>query len=490
MDMRRPAAASSDDAPASAPTGSVRAGTVLGRLSRMLPLAVAALAAGGCVIQPNHGSASPERVVLYEGATLIPGDGQAAIVDSAFLVEGEKVTRVGRKGGMALPRGAARVDLSGKTVMPTLVNAHSHPGYQNGLINAQENYSYDNYLADLNRSLYSGVGVVMSLGIDKDELGLKIRADQRAGKVGGAQLLTAGRGIGAPNAGPGGAAYAGIAYEATTAAEVRRFVREIAISRADQVKIWVDDRVGRAKALSQDAYTAAIDEGHAQGMKVSAHVFYHADAVGLVGAGVDSLAHLVRDQEMSDELIAVIVRKGTYVMPNLAGAELFFKRPPDDPHLIAMMRAILPQHMFARAERPRPYYQNPADTQRAEVNFAMQLRSLARLNAAGARIILGPDTGILDNFFGVTEQRELELMVGAGMTPAQVIVAATSRTAEYLGLADAGSLVPGKNADFIVLDANPLDNIKNTRLISKVFMKGTEVDRPALAASILRAGTR
>jgi imidazolonepropionase-like amidohydrolase len=374
---------------------------------------------------------------------------------------------------MTLPKGAARVDLSGKTVMPTLVNAHSHPGYQNGASNSQQNYSYDNYLADLNRSLYCGVGVVMSLGIDKDDLGLKIRADQRAGKVGGAQLLTAGRGIGAPNAGPGSAAYAGIAYEATNEAEVRRYVREIAASRADQVKIWVDDRAGRAKALSPDLFTAAIDEGHKQGMKVSVHVFYHADAVGLVGAGVDSLAHLVRDQEMSDELIAAIVRKGTYVMPNLA----------------AMMRTILTPQMFARAERPKPYYQDPAATQRAEVNFAMQSRSLAKLNAAGARIILGPDTGILDNFFGATEQRELELMADAGMTPAQVIVAATSRTAEYLGLADTGSLVPGKNADFLVLNANPLDGIKNTRLISRIFVKGIEVDRPALAASILRAGT-
>jgi len=467
----------------------MRVCAVVARLVKVLPMAVLALVAGGSAAQVTYGSASPERAVLYEGATLIPGDGQAAIVDSAFLVEGERITRVGRKGQMALPKGAARVDLSGKTVMPTLVNAHSHPGYQNGASNSQQNYSYDNYLADLNRSLYCGVGVVMSLGIDKDDLGLKIRADQRAGKVGGAQLLTAGRGIGAPDAGPGSAAYAGIAYEATNEAEVRRYVREIAGSRADQVKVWVDDRAGRAKALSPDLFTAAIDEGHKQGMKVSAHVFYHADAVGLVGAGVDSLAHLVRDQEMSDELIAAIVRKGTYIMPNLAGAEVFFKRPPDDPNLIAMMRAVLTPQMLARAERPEPYYQDPAATQRAEINFVMQSRSLAKLNAANARIILGPDTGIRDNFFGATEQRELELMVGAGMTPAQVIVAATSRTAEYLGLADTGSLVPGKNADFLVLNANPLDNIKNTRLISKIYLKGTEVDRLALAASILRART-
>ena len=456
----------------------------------MLPLALVAVASVGCATQATKGSLSPERVVLYEGATLIPGDDRAAVLNSAFLVEGEKITRVGHKGELTLPKGAERVDLSGKTVMPTLVNAHSHPGYQNGPSNSQQNYSYENYLAVLNRSLYCGVSVVMSLGIDKDDVGLKIRADQRAGKAGGARLLTAGRGIGAPNAGPGGTAYAGVAYEATTVAEVRQDVREIAASRADQVKLWVDDRGGRAKELSPEMYAAGIDEGHRQGLKVAAHVFYHVDAIGLVDAGVDSLAHLVRDREMSEDLIATMVRKGTYVMPNLAGAEIFFKRPPDDPKLLALMREILSPQMLARALHPAPYYQDPAATQRAEVNFAMQSRSLAKLNAAGARIILGPDTGILDNFFGATEHRELELMVNAGMTPAQVIVAATSRTAEYLDLADTGSLVPGKNADFLVLNANPLDDIRNTRLISKIFVKGVEVDRPALAASILRAGTR
>ncbi len=101
---------------------------MLPRLLRMLPLALVAVATVGCATQATTGSLSPERVVLYEGATLIPGDDRAAVLNSAFLVEGEKITRVGRKGELTLPKGAERVDLSGKTVMPTLVNAHSHPG--------------------------------------------------------------------------------------------------------------------------------------------------------------------------------------------------------------------------------------------------------------------------------------------------------------------------------------------------------------------------
>jgi len=119
-------------------------------------------------------------------------------------------------------------------------------------------------------------------------------------------------------------------------------------------------------------------------------------------------------------------------------------------------------------------------------NYSSIHGSLAKLNAAGARIILGCDTGLPDHFHGYAEQRELELMASAGMTPMQVIVAATSRSAEYLKLADSGALIPGKRADFLVLDANPLDDVRHTRRISRVFMKGVEVDRTALRASLIK----
>ena len=441
-------------------------------------------------VEQQSGASKP--VVLFEGARLIAGDGSAPIDDSAFLVERGTITRIGRKGGLTFPPGAKRVDLSGKTVMPTLINAHGHPGFQRGLTYSAQNFTRENIIDDLNRALYFGVAVVMSQGIEKGELTYQIRADQVDGKTGGARLLIAGRGIGAPNAGPGGAAYAGIAYEVTTEAEIRRAVQELAAKKVNAVKIWVDDRLGRAPRLSPALFRAAIDEGHKQGLQVTAHVYYHSDAVALVDAGIDGLAHLVRDKEMDDALVAAIVKRNVYVMPNLGGAErsTYTAPPPwmDEPFLLGLLQDTVSPAVIQRM-RGSFAARDPAVVERARPIFANMQRSLAKLNAAGARLILGSDTGLEDHFFGYAEQRELEQMAAAGMTPAQVIVAATSRSTEFLRLSDMGTLAPGKSADFLVLDANPLDDIRNTRRIAKIYLKGVEVDRAALRAGLSDGGS-
>jgi imidazolonepropionase-like amidohydrolase len=427
-----------------------------------------------------------QAAMLYEGARLIPGDAQAPIDASAFLVEKGVITRIGRKGEVTAPAGAARVDLTGKTVMPTIIDTHGHPGFQKGLTYTGDNFTRESIVEDLNRGLYFGLAVLQSQGIEKGEALYQVRADQQAGRIGGTRVLIAGRGIGAPKAGPGAAAYAGIAYEITTEAEARRAVQELAARKVDLIKIWVDDRNGRAPRLSGELSRAVIEEGHAHGLKVNAHVFYHTDTVELVNAGIDGLAHMVRDKEMDAALIASIVKRNVYVMPNLGGMErqTYAELPPwlkDEDPLFGMLQATVAPAVLQRMRNA--YAKVDANAiPGARERYAILQRSLAKLSTAGARIILGSDTGLEDHFFGFAEHRELALMVEAGMTPAQVIVAATSRPAEYLGLKDTGSLVAGKSADFLVLDANPLDDIRNTRRISKVYLKGVEVDRAALSA--------
>jgi imidazolonepropionase-like amidohydrolase len=444
-------------------------------------------------VQPVGAQARPPTApVLYEGARLIPGDGSQPIASSAMLVENGMISRIGAKGSVNAPAGASRVDLTGKTVMPTLINAHGHPGFQRGLTYSADNLTRENIMDDMNRALYFGVAAVQSQGIEKGEVFYQIRADQEAGKLGGARLHVAGRGIGAPNAGPGGAAYAGIAYEVTTEDQGRKAVQELAARKVNLVKIWVDDRNGRAPRLPSNIFRAIIDEGHKHGLQVNAHVFYYTDAVDLVDAGINAIVHLVRDKEMDDTLVASVVKHNVYVMPNLSPewgtyAELPHWLKDGDP-LMKLLQESASQPVL---DRMRKTYENrnPATLERTRTGYAILQHSLARLAQANAKITLGCDTGLEDHLFGMAEQHELESMVKAGMTPMQVIVAATSRPAEYMKLDKMGTLAAGKEADFLVLDANPLDDITNTQRISKIYMKGAEVDRASLRPSLTRTFT-
>jgi len=249
---------------------------------------------------------APAQTIFFEAARVIPGDGSAAIENAAILVDGGMIVRIGRKGEIVAPPGAVRVELDGKTVMPAIISPHVHPGFQKGLTYSVENFTRENILADLNRELYFGVSTVMSLGIEKGDVMDRIRADQAAGRLGGARLLIAGRGIGAPNAGPGAAAYANIAYEITTEDQAKRAVEELAARQVDIIKIWVDDRGGRAPKLPFALSHTVIEQGHARGFKVAAHIFYHDDAVEL------AVTHGAEERQALDQVVARLGKQAAF----------------------------------------------------------------------------------------------------------------------------------------------------------------------------------
>ena len=447
-------------------------------LGGMLALVTAAVA-----------TAQPRVDLALVDGTVITVDGRNTVTQAIAIADGT-IVAVGTSAEIRALAGAdARVvELAGKTVMPALISTHVHPGFQKAATYVAANFGRDSVMNDLDRALYFGISVVLSQGIERGDVLYRIRADQAAGTLGGAKLLLAGRGIGAPNAGPGAAAYAGIAYEITTETEARRAVEELAANRVDIVKVWVDDRNGRAPRLRSALYGAVIDAAHGRDLRVNAHVFYHSDAEGLVAAGIDGLVHLVRDVEMSDALVAEIVARNVYVNANLSNPRRSTEvgippwLTPADP-MFALLQASLAPELIAKIEAS--FRQRDAQAAAAaRERYAILERSLRKLDAAGAKVVLGADTGVEDHPFGVAEHLELEAMVDAGMSPAHALVAATSRAAEYLQLADRGSLVPGKRADLLVLDASPLDDIVNTRRISRVFIGGVEIDRAALRSRL------
>ena len=385
--------------------------------------------------------------------------------------------RWAREGTLKIPAGAARVDLSGKTVMPALLDPHVHLGYQKGITYSAANFTRANVIDQLDRYAYAGVAAVLSMGTDLGDLPFELRAERAPGR---ALLFTAGKGMASPDAGPGNAELKPSAYALTSEAEARRAVREQVAKKVDFIKVWVDDRNGTVKKTPPEIYRAIIDEAHKLHTRVVAHVYYLEDAKGLARAGIDAFAHLVRDQEMDDESIALVKEHHVFMMPNLGLAESRTHAEPaawlDEP----LYRETTPAGLV---ERVRASYaqRTPAAVEAAQKTYRIMQRNLAKLNAAGAVIGFGADSGAVPDYFhAYNTHRELQLMVEAGMTPVQALTAVTVTSAEFLRLTDHGTLDAGKTADFLVLDGDPLSDIANTRKIAKVYLRGQELDRAAM----------
>ena len=293
------------------------------------------------------------RVTLFEGARVILADGRP-LENAAFTVAGSQFGQVGHVGEVPVPPGTTRVSLAGKTVMPAIIDTHTHLSRTREML-----------LDDLRQRAYHGVGAALSLGQDPGDLPFQIRSESET-MPNAARFRTAGRGITMPEPGR-----TDIPYWITTEAEGRKAVQELAAKRVDLVKIWVDDRDGMYKKLPPELYGPIIDEAHKNGLRVTAHIFNLSDAKGLLKAGIDAFAHGVRDMDVDDEFVAMMKqRRNVVLVPNL-----------------------------------------PARDGATAQAFALQARNLARLAKEGVTIALGTDGNTPSGPHG--EMEDMGLLVAA-----------------------------------------------------------------------------
>jgi imidazolonepropionase-like amidohydrolase len=469
--------------------------------------AVAALAAYSAILflgQPVEVLAQANETALYEGARVIVGDGSAPIENAAILVENGKFTVIGPRGQVQAPAGAARVDLTGKTIIPTFVNAHQHIGPGRGspaFFDMQAGRQA--YIQQLHVLAYGGTAAATSMGWDT-EAALQIRAEYFPNA---ARLLTSYRGAGVPLGQVKKMQEAHSAGRDTrmdedlsdstvwlwTKTQAEIYVQEQAYKRVDFIKLWVDDRLGTELHLSPDVYRPLIERAHQHDIPVFAHMFYQADAKDLALAGIDMLAHPVRDSVVDDEFVRImrdhhVVQQTNFQLPWSytmadADASLYW----EDPLFLETSSPTAAQRYREQARTRASIvrtHEGQLDVDGRKFNEEIYQRIVANLKkeyAGGVKIAVGTDGG--GTFAPHLDMRLL--VKDVGLTPMQAITVATKNAAEALDLDDLGTVQAGKDASFVVLNANPLDDIKNTAKIADVYLKGHKVDRQMIKKTYL-----
>ena len=398
-------------------------------------------------------SASAQVTVLAH-ATLIDGTGAAPQNDVTLVMENGRIRDLGSSARIAVPSGATVLDLTGKFVVPGIINAHGHVGA--------------NRDPELRQYALYGVTTTTSMAVDADDIA-EYKAEQKRGNLRGARILT-------------------VKYrfmsttEYNTPESARAKVDEIVAKGADFVKVWIDSQNGRIAKVSPEVTAAVMDQARKHGKITMAHIYEYVDARRMVDQGVNILVHNVRDQELDADFISTLKQRNISVVSTLTREEGMFVYADlpawiDDPFF---RKGLSADRLTLLKTKKREEQANDPELARNRRAFALDTINLKKLSNAGVRIALGTDSGgAADRYFiqGFFEHRQMELMVQAGLTPMQVIQAFSKGASEALGVdREFGTLAKGKAADLLVLERNPLDNIANMRGVQAVYLGGKKFE--------------
>ncbi|RFM30301.1 amidohydrolase family protein [Deminuibacter soli] len=434
--------------------------------TQLLWIGLVLTAVGACKgMKRNH------TITIFKGATIITVD--SVLQQASLAIQDDTIAGIFSAGDPIAPD-ATVIDYTGKTIMPMLINGHGHLGLLQGDSAVSGNYTRENIIRQLKKYASFGVGSVMSMGTDH-ALIFPLRDSSQKGLIPGATIFTAGYGLGVNGGGPP-PGFADKVMRPQGIPEAIKDIQQLAALHPDLVKVWVDDFSHTAPKMKEDIYDAIIQEAHNQHLRVAAHVFYQEDARRLVNAGVSVLAHSIRDTVISDSLVLAIKQKGVFYIPTLTLDEYNFAYGGDAYWLNdAFFKRSLEPGVWERLSSAAFKEKQLKDSTRQKkiTAFKNAVTNLHKLDSAGVTIVLGTDSGAQPvRAQGFSEHLELELMEAAGVSPMHVIQAATINAARMLQVTNRGNIAIGKKADLLVLNGNPLNDIRQTRNIAAVWKNG------------------
>jgi len=443
-------------------------------------LFAAILSAGSTLLHGQQG-----RVTVLDGARILDGNGGPPIEDGRLVIQDTRVVAAGPQSTVTVPSGATRINATGKTIMPAMINVHAHVGYEGYTTWGARNHIVENVLDHLQREAFYGVAAVTSVGSSPTAMSLQFQRDQQAGKFPPAARYLFMPGMAPPNGGPDhilreATNELGVINEVMTPEQAKAAIQKMADQQIRHVKMWVDDRGGTYPKLTPDVYTAIVREVHGRNMTVHAHAIQLADQKAVVAAGADVLVHMVQREPIDAEFRALLREKKPYWATVITLGDAVEVCHQDPFFEDALPRSLVTK-IRATTERRSLQAHCAPPSPNAGTREKILAQNFPLMIDAGVKLVLATDTGIHPGHtFGSGEHVELARWVQLGLPPAQAIVAATKTPAQLMGLTDLGTLTPGKRASFIVLDANPLDDIHNTRRIADVYLDGVKFDREAV----------
>lgn len=416
------------------------------------------------------------EVKVLQDFTLIDGTGRPPAMHVSMIIDNGRIRWVGPALEVRVPAGAEKIELAGKFVMPGIINLHGHIGNTVDLTQDAKFFTRENIAQNLKTYASYGVTAVLSMGADQDLI-FRIRDEQRSGRPSVTRVYTAGQGF-VFKGGYGG--LAGVNPQVATVADVNAELDSLAAKNVDIIKLWMDDHLGTQKKMPYDIAKAIVDGAHRHHLRAAAHIFYLQDARQLVDDGVNGLAHMVRDKPVDQALIDGMKKHGTWQMAATLSREAsMFIYGRDAPFLaLPFFSRSVSENVLKTLKSPayQQTVRSDPEFSRYQGFFEMAKKNLKTLAGTGVHYGMGTDTGPRGRFPGYFEHWEMQLMVEAGLTPMQVIVAATRSGAEFLEATDLGTIEPSKWADLIVLDRNPLEDIRNTQTIRAVYIAGNRVN--------------